>query len=61
LKEGKLSSEMQKKIVDGVEITPEEVEIISKNTSSRFTVFGVELEVAQIVVTQKFPMPISKK
>jgi hypothetical protein len=38
LKEGKLSSEMQKKIVDGVEITPEEVSIISKNTSSRFTV-----------------------
>ena len=54
LKEGKLSSEMQKKIVDKVEITPEEVRNYFKTIPKEdLPFFGVELEVAQIVVTPK--------
>lgn len=54
LKEQKLTSEMQKKIVDAVEITPEEVRNFFKTIpSEELPVFGVELEVAQIVVTPK--------
>ena len=54
LKEGKLSSEMQKKIVDGVEITPEEVRNYFKTIpAADLPFFGVDLEVAQIVVTPK--------
>ncbi|UFH46560.1 peptidylprolyl isomerase [Flavobacterium galactosidilyticum] len=54
LKEGKLTSEMQKKIVDAVEITPEEVRNYFKTIpKSDLPFFGVELEVAQIVVTPK--------
>jgi peptidyl-prolyl cis-trans isomerase SurA len=54
LKEQKLTSEMQKKIVESVEITPEEVRyFFRKIPSAELPVFGVELEVAQIVVTPK--------
>ena len=54
LKEQKLTSEMQKKIVDDVQITPEEVRnFFKKIPSTELPVFGVELEVAQIVVTPK--------
>ncbi|TDE42874.1 peptidylprolyl isomerase [Flavobacterium rhamnosiphilum] len=54
LKEGKLSTEMQKKIVDGVEITPEEVRNYFKTIpTTDLPFFGVELEVAQIVVAPK--------
>ena len=54
LKEGKLTSEMQKKIVDGVEITPEEVRNYFKTIpKDDLPFFGVELEVSQIVVTPK--------
>ena len=54
LKEGKLSTEMQKKIVDAVEITPEEVRNYFKTIPiADLPFFGVELEVAQIVVTPK--------
>lgn len=54
LKEGKLSSEMQKKIVDAVEITPEEVRNYFKTIpTADLPFFGVELEVAQIVVAPK--------
>ncbi len=54
LKEQKLTSEMQKKIVDAVEITPEEVRnFFKKIPTAELPVFGVELEVAQIVVTPK--------
>jgi len=54
LKEQKLTSEMQKKIVDDVQITPEEVRnFFKKIPSADLPVFGVELEVAQIVVTPK--------
>lgn len=54
LKEQRLTSEMQKKIVESVEITPEEVRnFFRKIPKSDLPVFGVELEVAQIVVTPK--------
>lgn len=54
LKEQKLTSEMQKKIVESVEITPEEVRnFFRKIPKADLPVFGVELEVAQIVVTPK--------
>ena len=54
LKEQKLTSEMQKKIVDEVQITPEEVRnFFKKIPTAELPVFGVELEVAQIVVTPK--------
>lgn len=54
LKEQKLSSEMQKKIVDGVAITPEEVRnFFKKIPKEELPLFGAEMEVAQIVVTPK--------
>lgn len=54
LKEQKLTSEMQKKIIDGVEITPEEVRnFFKKIPAADLPVFGAEMEVAQIVVTPK--------
>ena len=54
LKEQKLTGEMQKKIVDKVEITPEEVrEFFKKIPAADLPVFGAELEVAQIVVKPK--------
>ena len=54
LKEQKLTSEMQKKIVEEVQITPEEVRnFFKKIPKADLPVFGVELEVAQIVVTPK--------
>ncbi|QBN19989.1 peptidylprolyl isomerase [Flavobacterium nackdongense] len=54
LKEQKLTSEMQKKIIDGVEITPEEVRNFFKRIpAADLPVFGAEMEVAQIVVTPK--------
>lgn len=54
LKEQKLTSEMQKKITDEVEITPEEVRnFFKKIPAADLPVFGAEMEVAQIVVTPK--------
>ncbi len=54
LKENKLTSEMQKKIVDGVEITPEEVRTFYKSIpKTDLPQFGAEMEVAQIVVVPK--------
>jgi len=54
LKEQKLTSEMQRKIVDGVEITPEEVRnFFKKIPKSELPTFGAEMEVAQIVITPK--------
>ena len=54
LKEQKLSSEMTKKIVDAVEITPEEVRNFFKSIPvADLPVFGAEMEVAQIIVTPK--------
>ncbi len=54
LKEQKLTSEMQKKIVEGVEITPEEVRNFFKSIpKDELPLFGAEMEVAQIVIDAK--------
>ncbi|MFV5696021.1 peptidylprolyl isomerase [Flavobacterium sp. LB3P122] len=54
LKEQKLTSEMQKKIIDAVEITPEEVRKFFKTIpAAELPVFGAEMEVAQIVIKPK--------
>jgi peptidyl-prolyl cis-trans isomerase SurA len=54
LKENKLTEEMQKKIIDAVEVTPEEVRTFFKKIPmTELPVFGSEMEVAQIVVTPK--------
>jgi peptidyl-prolyl cis-trans isomerase SurA len=62
LKEQKLTAEMQKKIVEKVEITPEEVrEFFKKIPVADLPVFGAELEVAQIVVKPKVTEEDKKK
>ncbi|GIZ08814.1 peptidylprolyl isomerase [Flavobacterium sp. UMI-01] len=62
LKENKLTSEMQKKIVDAVEITPEEVRnFFKKIPKEELPLFGAEMEVAQIVVTPKVSDADKKK
>ncbi len=54
LKENKLTEEMQRKIVDAVEITPEEVRsFFKKIPDSELPTLGAEMEVAQIVVIPK--------
>jgi peptidyl-prolyl cis-trans isomerase SurA len=54
LKENKLTSEMQKKIVDEVEITPEEVRnFFKKLPKEDLPLFGAEMEVSQIVIEPK--------
>lgn len=54
LKENKLTEEMQRKIIDAVEITPEEVRTFFKKIpTDELPMFGAEMEVAQIVVNPK--------
>jgi len=54
IKMNKLTSEMQKKIVDAVEITPEEVRTFFKKIpTAELPVFGAEMEVAQIIIEPK--------
>ncbi len=51
IKNNKLTEQMQKKIIDGVEITPEEVRNFFKEIpQDEIPTFGAEVEVAQIVV-----------
>ncbi len=53
-KANKLAAEMQKKIVDEVEVTPEEVrQFFNKIPKEELPVFGTELKVAQIVIEPK--------
>jgi len=54
LKTQQLTEQMQKKIIEGVEITPEEVrQFYTKFSKEDLPVFGAELEVAQIVIKPK--------
>lgn len=54
LKQQKLAAEMQRKIIDNVEITPEETRAFFKKIpENERPVFGAELEIAQIVITPK--------
>lgn len=51
IKTNKLTSEMQKKVIDAVIITPEEVrDFFKKIPKPDLPIFGAEMEVAQIVV-----------
>ncbi len=51
IKTNKLTSEMQKKVIDAVIITPEEVrDFFKKIPKADLPLFGAEMEVAQIVV-----------
>ena len=51
IKNQKLTEQMQKKIIDEVEITPEEVRIFfSQFKGEDVPIFGAEMEVAQIVI-----------
>ncbi|GAB2778371.1 peptidylprolyl isomerase [Salinimicrobium soli] len=55
-KQNRLAGEMQRKIVDAVEITPEEVrEFFSSIPEDERPVFGDEVEIAQIVVKPEIP------
>ncbi len=54
IKTNKLGAEMQKKIIDGVEITPEETRNFFKAIPvGELPSFGAEMEVAQIVIAPK--------
>ena len=54
IKTNKLSSEMQRSIIDKVEITPEEVRaFFVKIPKDELPIFGAEVEVAQIVIKPK--------
>jgi len=54
IKMNRLTSEMQKKIVDAIEITPEEVRnFFKKIPEGELPQFGAEMEVAQIVISPK--------
>jgi peptidyl-prolyl cis-trans isomerase SurA len=54
IKVNKLTAEMQRKIVDEVEVTPEETRTFFKSfPKEELPLFGAEMEVAQIVVTPK--------
>ncbi len=54
IKMNKLTSQMQKKIVDEIEITPEEVRNFFKDIpEDEIPMFGAEVEVAQIVIEPK--------
>lgn len=54
MKENKLSSEMQTKIIDKVTITPEEVRVFFKKISeNELPVFAAEMELSQIIIEPK--------
>lgn len=54
LKNNKLTSEMQNKIIDDIEITPEEVRTFFKKIPKEdLPTFGAEMEVSQIVIKPK--------
>lgn len=54
LKQQKLAGEMQRKIVDGIQITPEETRnFFKKIPENERPLFGAELEIAQIVILPK--------
>lgn len=54
IKINKLGGEMQKKIIENVEITPEETRTFFKSIPlNELPVFGAEMEVAQIVIAPK--------
>jgi peptidyl-prolyl cis-trans isomerase SurA len=62
LKENKLTTEMRKKIVDDVQITPEEVRNFFKRIpKEELPVFSAEMEVAQIIIKPKISQADKQK
>ncbi len=62
LKQNKLSSEMRNKVVDEVEITPEEVRTFFKKIPKEdLPTFGAEMEVSQIVIEPKISQEEKQK
>jgi len=56
LKQNELSSRMKAKIVENIEVTPEEVkQFFNKIPKSELPTIGTELEIAQIVIEPKAP------
>lgn len=54
LKNGKLTSEMQNKVIEGISITPEEVRTFFKSIPTEdLPQFGAEMEISQIVIQPK--------
>lgn len=54
VKNEQLIEQMRKKVIDGVEVTPEEVrQFYTKFSKEDLPIFGAELEVAQIVIKPK--------
>lgn len=61
-KNEELTQGMQQKIIDEVEITPEEVRMFFKNIPKEdLPVFGVELEVSQIIIEPVIPQEEKQK
>ena len=62
VKMNKLTSQMQKKIIDEVEVTPEEVRNFFRQIpEDEIPIFGAEVEVAQIIIKPKFLRKKNKK
>lgn len=62
LKQNKLSTEMRNKVVEEVEITPEEVRTFFKKIpSEELPTFGAEMEVSQIVIEPKITQDEKQK
>ena len=56
LRQNELSSRMKAKIVENIEVTPEEVkQFFNKIPQSELPTIGTELEIAQIVIEPKAP------
>jgi len=61
-KNNKLSQGMQEKIIDEVEITPEEVRLFFNSIpKDDLPIFGVELEVSQIIIEPEVPQAEKQK
>ena len=61
-KSGKLAMEMQRKIIEEIEVTPEEVRLFyNRQLKDDPPVFGTELKVAQIVVVPQIPEEENEK
>lgn len=62
LKQNQLANRMKSKIVEGIEVTPEEVrQFFQKISQDELPTIGTELEIAQIVVEPKVPQEETDK
>ena len=59
-KQGQLSNQMQQKVIENVEVTPEEVRSYYNQMDEK-PIFGTEVELAQIVIKPEIPESEKKK